>query len=133
MASPENIRHGFGTVRPYLHGPLGLIDFVGQVFGARELERHPFGPDSCHVEMQVGDSVVVIEAGALPPGTTPWVGTVYVYVDDVDAVFARAIGLGAASIQAPEDKPYGERQGGFRDAAGNTWWVATYTTESQAR
>lgn len=122
----SHIRHGHAAVRPYLHGPIGLPEFLRRVFGAIELERFEFGPKSFHVEMQIGDSTVVVEAGELPPDVKPWLGSVYVYVEDVDAVHARALSLGGRQLAAVEDKPYGERQGGFIDAAGNTWWVATY-------
>lgn len=121
-----HVRQGHGAVRPYLYGPIDLPDFVRQVFDAIELERFEFGPKSFHVEMQVGDSTLVIEAGDLPQSVKPWRGSVYVYVPDVDAVHARALSLGATLLAAVEDKPYQERQGGFVDAAGNTWWVATY-------
>lgn len=121
----NHIRHGHGAVRPYLHGPVGLPEFLRQVFGAVELERFEFGPDSCHVEMRIGDSILVVEAGDLPLDVRPWTGSVYVYVPDVDTVYSRALALGATSLSAVEDKPYKERQGGFVDAAGNTWWVAT--------
>jgi PhnB protein len=127
-SSLPHVRHGRGSVRPYLQGPVDLPEFVGAVFDAVELERHEFGPQSFHVEMQIGDSVVVIEAGALPDETKPWLGSVYVYVEDVDSVFARAVELGAKVLAPIEDKPYQERQGGFLDAAGNTWWVASYST-----
>jgi PhnB protein len=123
----SHIRQGRSSVRPYLHGPVDLPEFVGKVFGAAELERHEFGPQSFHVEMQLGDSVIVIEAGDLPADVKPWQGTVYVYVKDADAVFRRAVELGAKVLAPLEDKPYQERQGGFIDAAGNTWWVATFT------
>lgn len=126
-ARPAHIRHGLGAVRPYLHGPLELPAFVARVFGASELERHEFDPRNFHVEMQVGDSVLVIEAGDRPGDAQGWQGQVYVYVDDVDAAVARAVELGARLIAPVEDKPYQERQGGFVDAAGNTWWVSTYT------
>lgn len=122
----DHIRHGIGTVRPYVHGPASLPEFVKAVFGAAELERHEFGPDSFHVELQVGDSVLVIEAGELPSSVSPWVNAIYVYVTDVDAVFRKAIELGAEPVSEAEDKPYQERQAGFRDSAGNTWWVATF-------
>ena len=124
--SLSHVRHQIGAVRPYLHGPIGLPEFITKVFGAVELERHEFGPQSFHIEMQIGDSVLVVEAGELPPDTKPWLGSVYVYVEDVDAVFARAVQLGARVLAPVTDKPYQERQGGFLDAAGNTWWVATY-------
>jgi len=120
------VRHGIGAVRPYIYGPVELLEFVKQTFDAVELERHEFGPESFHVELQIGDSVLVIEAGDLPPEVSPWVGAIYVYVEDVDAVYEQALKLGAKPLAQPEDKPYQERQAGFLDAAGNTWWIATY-------
>ena len=57
---------------------------------------------------------------------SPWVGAIYVYVEDVDAVYGRALKLGARPLAQLEDKPYQERQAGFLDVAGNTWWIATY-------
>lgn len=125
-APAQHVRHGRGAVRPYVHGPAGLPEFLTRVFGAVELERFDFGPDSFHVELQIGDAVVVVEAGDLPPDVAQWTGAVYVYVEDVDAVHARALELGAKPLAPVEDKPYDERQGGFIDAAGNTWWVATW-------
>lgn len=125
----SHIRQGRGAVRPYLYGPATLPGFLEQVFGAVEIERHDYAPDAAHVELQVGDSVLVVEAGPLPPGIAPWKGSVYVYVEDVDAVYERALSLGATSLAPLDDKPYGERQAGFIDAAGNTWWIATCRRE----
>ncbi|HEX7054502.1 MAG TPA: VOC family protein [Burkholderiales bacterium] len=126
------MRHGIGSVRPYLHGPVSLVGFVTEVFGAKELERHAFGPEKFHVEMQIGDSVLVIEAGERPAGADAFPNAVYVYVEDVDKTYERAMRRGAQSIAAPADKPYQERQAGFRDSAGNTWWISTYQP-SEAR
>ena len=124
--SLSHVRHGLGSVRPYLHGPLDLPDFVCKVFGALEIERHQFNPQKVHVELQVCDSVVVIEAGELPPEAKSWATAVCVYVPNVDAVYAKALELGAVSVAAPSDKPYHERSCGFRDGAGNMWWVSTF-------
>ena len=121
-AALPHVHRGFGSVRPYLHGPLDLPNFLERTFGAVVLELNQEGPTL----LQIGDSLLWVEAGELPPDVTPWVGSVYVYVEDVDAVYARAMELGAKSIAAPEDKPYNERQAGFGDAAGNTWWVSRY-------
>lgn len=127
MASQRpHVRNGLGAVRPYIHGPMSLLGFLRDVLGAVELERHDFGPDSAHVALRIGDSVIVVEAGDLPPDVSGWTGAIYVYVEDVDAVYERAIDLGADPIAEPEAKPYGERQAGFRDSGDNTWWVATY-------
>lgn len=122
----KHIRYGFGSVRPYIHGPVALVDFIKQVFCAVELERHEFGSESYHVELQIGDSVVALEAGVLPEGVAAWTNSIYVYVENVDSVYDKAIQLDAEPIAAPVDKPYKERQAGFRDAAGNTWWVGSY-------
>jgi len=123
---PTYIRHGRGSVRPYIHGPVELPVFLQRVFGAVEVERFEFDPKSFHVELRIGDSTVVVEAGELPPEVKPWTSSIYVYVEDVDAVHSMAVALGAKLLAPIIDKPYQERQGGFIDAAGNTWWVATY-------
>lgn len=80
-----HIRHGLGAARPYLHGHLDLEDFVKQVFGAIEVERAEMGPKSFHIESRIGDSVVVLETGD-PPHPSATVDSVYVYVEDVDAL-----------------------------------------------
>ncbi len=122
----RHVRHGRAAVRPYLYGAYDLPEFVSEVFGAETLERHDMGPESAHVELLVGDGVVVVEAGRLPEGFEPTRASVYVYVEDVDTVYARAMARGATSRGEPEDKPYGDRGAGFDDPSGNTWWVATH-------
>ena len=118
-------------MRPYLYGGLDLPDFVQQVFGAVELARHEFSEHSFHYEARVGDSVIVIEAGALPPHVKGTRASIYVYVEDVDETYARALKLRATSVAAPEDKPYAERSAGFTDASGNTWWISRYQPARQ--
>jgi PhnB protein len=124
VACPSWVRHGKGTVRPYLYGNVDLIEFVEQVFGAVELERLAFGPSGLHVEEAIGDSVVVLEVGDPPPDMAA-PASVYVYVSDVDAAYGRALEAGAEEIAPPVDKPYGERVAGVKDSFGNTWWIAT--------
>lgn len=86
-SSTSHTRHGQGSVRPYLLGPVDLPEFLQQVFGAVELERFEFGPKSFHVELRIEDATVVVEAGDLPPnverqasfvdggGNTWWIAT----------------------------------------------------------
>jgi PhnB protein len=119
------VRHGVGTVRPYLYGNVDLIEFVEQVFGAVELERFAFGLNCLHVEAAIGDSVVVLEVGDPPPAIAA-PASIYVYVPDVDAAYGRALEAGAEEIAPPEDKLYDERVAGVKDSFGNTWWIATY-------
>ena len=123
----EYIRHGVGAVRPYLYGPSTLVDWVKRTFGAVELERTA-SEGGEHVELKIGDSVVVLETGDPPPSfAVP--ASVYVYVEDVDATYQRAVAAGAKSLGKPEDKPYDERGAGVKDSFGNTWWIATFSGE----
>ena len=123
----RHMRHGMGAARPYIYGNLQVPDFIREVFGAKEIERLKSG-SGFHIEAQVGDSMIVLEAGeSFPPGAGLTKASFYVYVDDVDAAYKRALEMGATSIGAPEDKPHQERACGVKDTFGNTWYIATYT------
>jgi PhnB protein len=118
---------GFGVARPYLFGGLDLIAFLQAVFGAELLGKHGSDERGFHVEARIGDSVVVLEASDPPhPSGSP--GSVYIYVEDTDAAYARALAHGATSLASPTDKPYKERQCGIKDSYGNTWWISTALT-----
>ena len=125
LAPTNHIRHGMGAVRPYLYGKLDLLDFVQQVFGAVELERHDFSPTAAHVEAMIGDSVVVMEASD-PPHAAAAPASIYVYVPDVDATYQHALDAGGVTVAQPADKPYQERSAAVKDSFGNTWWISTY-------
>ena len=49
----------------------------------------------------------------------------YLWVPNVDEVYAKALAAGATSESAPEDKPYGHRNAGVVDTAGITWWIGS--------
>jgi PhnB protein len=120
------VRHGVGAVRPYLFGHVDIIEFVKTVFDAEELERFQFGDkEEYHVEMKIGDSVVVLEAGGDNQNAER--ACVYVYVPDVDATYQKALAAGATSVDAPSDKTYQERAAGVKDTFGNIWYIATNT------
>jgi PhnB protein len=128
---PDN----YPQVSPYLavDGADAAIKFYSDVLGAKERGRLP-GPDGKigHAEMELGDSLIMLadevpEMGVLSPkavGGTPV--TVSVYVEDVDAVFKRALDGGAKELRAPEDQFYGDRAGQFEDPFGHKWSVATH-------
>jgi PhnB protein len=126
MSNNRHIRHGAGSVRPYLYGRLDMLELVKRAFGAVELERLETRNNGFHVEAKIGDSIVVMEA-CDPPHPSGKPASIYVYVEDVDAAYQRALEAGAISIAAPEDKPYQERAAGISDSFGNTWWIAMYT------
>ena len=126
MSKQNHIRHGGGSVRPYLYGNLDLPDLIRHAFGAEELERLE-SAKGFHIEAKIGDSMVVLEVGEFPPHVQPKPASIYVYVPDVDAAYKRALEAGATSIALPEDKPYRERAAGVKDSFGNTWYIATFT------
>lgn len=115
----EYIRHGIGAVRPYLYGLESTIELV-EALGGAVVERI-----GGHVELRVGDSMLVVEVRDDWPATQAR-QSVYVYVGDVDATYTAALRAGATSDVEPSDKPYAERACTLRDPFGNTWYIATY-------
>jgi PhnB protein len=129
------IPEGYHSVTPYLivKGAAQAIAFYEQAFGAQELYRMP-GPDGRvgHAELRIGDSRIMLadehpEVGALSPGS---VGgspvTIHLYVEDVDATFARATAAGARTTRPVADQFYGDRLGILTDPFGHVWSVATH-------
>lgn len=120
------IPEGYHTVTPYLVGPdvAGLLKFLAAAFGATETERvtDPGGAVR-HAEVQIGDSRVMMGEPTGDYASMP--AMLQLYVEDVDAVYQRAIRAGGASIEEPADQFYGDRRGGVRDPNGNQWWIST--------
>ena len=123
---PNPIPPGYATVTPYLcvADAAKLIEFLKQAFAA-EVTFRMDRPDGAvaHAEVKIGDSKVMI--GQPAPGQETQ-AMLHLYVPDTDAVYARAIAAGAASVREPADQFYGDRSGGVRDISGNQWWIATH-------
>ena len=128
----KSIRAGFHTVTPYLmvREAAQLIDFVKQAFAATELFRGTGSAGGIHAEVRIGDSMVIIGgAGTWNGETMP--AALYLYMDDVDAVYKRALQAGAASLSEPANQPYGDRLAGVKDPFGNVWYIATHVEDVQ--
>ncbi len=121
------IPEGFHTVTPHLtvQGTSKLVDFLKQAFEAQELFRlaHPDGT-LMHAEVKIGDSIVMM--GEARGEWKPMPGSLYVYVNDADAVYKRALQAGATSTMEPADQFYGDRTAGVQDPSGNQWMIATH-------
>ena len=119
----QPIPEGFRTVTPYLYmkDAAKFIDFVKAAFGAIEHGRMP-APDGtiAHAALQIGDSMVMLSEGEPKPCA------LFLYVNDVDAQYRRALNAGATSEAEPSDQFWGDRFGSLRDAWGNTWHIATH-------
>jgi PhnB protein len=137
---PKPIPDAYRRVTPCLivQGGGKALKFYAAVFGATERMRFP-GPGGtvAHAEIQIGDSVVIIEDESPERGTTaPPPGGVagspsslFIYVEDVDAVVARAVELGATLQRSPQDQFYGDRDGHIVDPFGHGWTIATHVED----
>jgi len=137
---PKPIPDAYRRVTPCLvvQGGVKALEFYAAVFGATERMRFPGPGDTvAHAEVQIGDSVVIIEdevpereTKAPPPGgvaCSP--SSLFIYVEDVDSVVARAVELGATLQRAPEDQFYGDRDGHIVDPFGHGWTIATHVED----
>src|SRR5260370_24289433 len=105
MTTPQkHIRHGIGSVRPYLYGRLDLPNLLKQAFGAEELERIPVGDKGFHIETKIGDSIVVLEVGE-PPHPSGTRASIYVYVEDADIAYRNPLPARATSVTRPAAQP----------------------------
>lgn len=111
----------------YFH-PIGapkFIDFLENAFGAEVVEQHQSDTGFVyHAKVRLGDSIV--EMGEAHEQWQPMQSAIYMYVDDVDATYRRALTAGATSVSEPADQHYGDRTARVRDEFGNTWQLATW-------
>jgi PhnB protein len=135
VSDVKAIPDGYPRVSPHLSvvGGADAIDFYTSIFGASERMRMA-APDGSvvHAEIQIGDSVLMI-GEEMPGGVDPSPKTLggspvalFVYLEDVDDVFRRAVEAGATAVSEPEDQFYGDRVGMFDDPFGHRWNVATH-------
>lgn len=118
-----SIPAGYNGVMPYLllRDAAGFSQFTQTVLDATEVRRS-LRDDGviAHGEVSInGCSIMFAEAtNDFPPQTAG----LFVYVDDADARYQKALAAGARSVMPPADMPYG-RSCGVTDPQGNTWWI----------
>jgi PhnB protein len=138
--TPQPIPDRYRRVTPALvvSDAAKALDLYRDLFGATERMR-TLGPGGtiAHAEIEIGDSVVMVEdaspfmgtqappAGGLPGSPI----SLYVYVEDVDAVMARAEELGATVERPATDQFYGDRDGHVVDPFGHRWTIATHVED----
>jgi len=126
----QPIPEGFHTVNPYLaiRGVDRLIEFLKEGFGAELASRHAM-PDGrvMNAIVRIGDSMVLMGEAAEGQPTFP--GMLYVYVEDTDALYERAVAAGGKSVMEPADQFYGDRNAAVEDPSGNQWWIATHVED----
>lgn len=138
MSTVKAIPAGHRTVSPYLaiKDAVEALEFYKKAFGATEIYRLMI-PDGRlgHAEIRLGDSIVMLsdefpEYGGKAPetlGGSPV--SIHLYVEDVDAIFKRALAAGAKERKPLMDQFYGDRSGQLEDPFGHLWWVATHKVD----
>lgn len=138
MSEVKPIPERYSTVTPSLtcDGCAEAIVFYREAFGAEEVDRAA-GPDGTvwHAEIRIGDAIVMLndefpQHGSTAPttlGGSPV--SLFVYVEDVDAAYERAVDAGAESTMEPTDMFWGDRTCGLVDPFGHRWSIATRVEE----
>ena len=135
--SVNPIPDGYHSVTPYLivDGAAEAIRWYGEALGAVEVLRLPMGDKVAHAEIRIGNSHVMLsdewpDYGKLGPkargGATSGLN---VYLEDVDAAFARALAAGASVERPVEDQFYGDRSGTILDPFGHSWTLSTHVED----
>jgi len=124
------IPEGFHSVTPYLivHEVPKLLDFLKQAFNAHEIMCMP-QPDGTimHAEVRIGDSPIMM--GEAQGEHKPMPGSIYLYVDDMDAAYKRALQAGATVQMEPANQFWGDRIASVIDPVGNHWSIATHVED----
>lgn len=129
----DPIPAGYHSVTPYLMVRDGAraIAFYRDAFGAQELMRFddPNGRVA-HAEVKIGDSHVMLADETrdfVGPQTLGGAGvSLMLYVEDVDATFAKAVAAGAQVRRPVADQFYGDRVGTLADPFGHVWSIGTH-------
>ena len=131
----QAVPKGYHTVTPslFVTGAAKAIEFYKKALGAEELMRFP-GPGGAimHAEIKIGDSIVMLadempEQGGRSPksiGGTPV--SFFVYREDVESAWKRAVDAGAKVLVPLADQFWGDRTGCLEDPFGHQWWLAQH-------
>jgi len=135
MSEVKKIPEGYHSITPALIVKDGnaAIEFYKKGFGAEERHRMK-SPDGRigHAELRIGDSIVMLtdefpEMKCLSPksiGGSPV--SMYIYVEDVDDTFNKAVSAGAKVLDPVKDQFCGDRHGRIEDPFGHLWSIATH-------
>lgn len=136
-AKVKAIPEGFHTLTPALvvHDAIKAIEFYKEVFGAK-VKRVFYGPGGKtvgHAELEIGNSKMMLSdefpsmnvlSPQSPCGCTS--ASIYIYVENVDEIFNKAVSNGATVTMPLMDAFWGDRAGGILDPFGHRWMLATH-------
>ena len=132
------VPEGYRTITPYLtvHDAAKVIDFYKEAFGAEERSRMTLPDGKCiaHAELKIGDSIFMLSdempgQSYEPSAVSESCVGFYLYVNDVDDVFERAMAAGATVKEPVRDEFWGDRVGKIADPSGHVWMLATHVED----
>jgi PhnB protein len=120
----KSVPEGWHSITPRLvtDDVARLVAFLKHAFAATGDYR-----EDRPSEIRIGDSLILISEVGVRKFMPAFL---YLYLDDVDGVYQRAIDAGAESIEQPQDMPYGDRRAMIKDPGGNTWQIATHNEKA---
>ncbi len=123
-----NIPIGHQAVMPYLmlEDAAGFIGFVKKVFDAEITHESMRDGIVGHCEAQIGGSTIMFSNSR--DQWTPQTANMFVYVENADETYAKAVENGSQTVMPPDDQDYG-RSCGVTDPFGNTWWITSVAAE----
>lgn len=125
---------GLNTITPYFTVAEAerFMLFLQDVFDGKLRGDIKYRDDKTvmHAEIKIGDSILMLtEPTSKFPEIKPTICGMYVYVDDCEKVYQKALKKGGISISEPTDYPHGDRYGGVKDFAGNIWWIVSHISK----
>jgi uncharacterized glyoxalase superfamily protein PhnB len=128
--SVRAVPEGFHTVTPFLlvDNAEKLIEFIKNAFGGKLTYITKTEDDKVmHATVMIGNSTIMISDQM--ENTPPQTAMLYLYLDDVDATYKKAIQAKGISVHEPTNEFYGDRAGAVKDEWGNVWWMATHVED----
>lgn len=124
------IPEGYRSITPFLlvKDANGCMKYMQDAFGAAVVAHHLHADGSLmHGVVQIGDSRIMLgEASEKYPAAA---AMLYLYVEDTDATYKKAMDAGGTSLREPVDEFYGDRSAGVMDKWNNQWWIATHVED----
>lgn len=124
------IPDGYHTVTPYLtvSDLPRLVQFIIDAFGGTPSEMVPDAQGQVrHAEVRIGDSVVMIGQEREQWKARP--GALYLYVENTEETYRKAMAAGGKSLMEPAKQFYGDINAGVEDPMKNWWWIATHVED----
>src|SRR5690242_10742972 len=120
-----NIPEDYQTVTTYLiiKNAVAFIQFMQTVFNAEVVNKHMRDENTImHADLKIGNRIIILADST--PQYAPANPNLFIYVEDADATYKKAIDNGAATVTELTNQSYG-RSGGVKDSFGNTWWITS--------